>query len=169
MERRKHYRWTGDEPLWLVIFMKGLHIVTALSLVAFIWACFAVFYLNTDPWRIPSQALLRLDRWWYDTPPRAITKAELRKHDGKNPDEPVWLAFNGKVYDVTKGKKHYTAGGGYEFFSGRDASRAFLTGCFKEECLVSDLTNLTPEQEEGVKHWDDFYKKTYHYLGPLVD
>jgi hypothetical protein len=34
---------------------------------------------------------------------------------------------------------------------------------------VPDLTGLTDEQEAGVKHWDEFYKKTYQYLGPLVD
>jgi len=155
--------------MWLVVFMKTLHIITALSVVAFFWTLIAVFYLKTDPWRLPTQVFFRLDRWWYDVPARAITKSELRKHDGKDPNLPVWLAFKGQVYDVTKGKKHYTEGGGYEFFAGRDASRAFLTGCFKEDCLVPDLTGLTDEQEAGVKHWDEFYKKTYQYLGPLVD
>jgi hypothetical protein len=53
---------------------RTLHIVTALSVVAFFWTLIAVFYLRTDPWRIPTQAFLRLDRWWYDVPPRAITK-----------------------------------------------------------------------------------------------
>jgi hypothetical protein len=89
-ERKKLYRWTGDEPLWLVIFMKyervcvsvlsclrTLHIITALSVVAFFWTLIAVLYLRTDPWRIPTQAFLRLDRWWYDVPVRAITKVQI--------------------------------------------------------------------------------------------
>ncbi|KAJ0807086.1 putative cytochrome b5-like heme/steroid binding domain-containing protein [Helianthus annuus] len=34
------------------------------------------------------------------------------------------------VFDVTKGKSHYGKGGGYNHFSGRDASRAFVSGNF---------------------------------------
>ena len=36
--------------------------------------------------------------------------------------------------------------GAYHFFAGRDATRAFVTGCFKPECLVADIDDLTPEQ-----------------------
>lgn len=68
------------------------------------------------------------------------------------------------MFDVTKGARHYgpvrneegeiiwsflmvcEQKGGYHFFAGRDATRAFATGCFKEECLLSDLEGLTPEQ-----------------------
>ncbi len=34
------------------------------------------------------------------------------------------------MYDVTKGKRFYGPGGSYHFFSGTDASRSFVTGCF---------------------------------------
>jgi len=40
---------------------------------------------------------------------------------------------NSQVFDVTKGRKHYGPGGGYSFFSGRDGSRAFVSGDFTEE------------------------------------
>ena len=30
----------------------------------------------------------------------------------------VYLAVLGQVFDVTKGRKHYGTGGGYEFFAG---------------------------------------------------
>ena len=36
----------------------------------------------------------------------------------------------GKVFDVSKGAKHYGKGGAYRGFTGRDASRAFVSGDF---------------------------------------
>ncbi|KAJ3138521.1 hypothetical protein HK100_012485 [Physocladia obscura] len=36
-----------------------------------------------------------------------LTEAELRQYDGSDPAKPVYVAINGKVYDVTAGKKHY--------------------------------------------------------------
>lgn len=42
------------------------------------------------------------------------------------------LSILGEVFDVSKGAKHYGRGGGYQGFTGRDASRAFVTGDFTE-------------------------------------
>ncbi|KAI5652352.1 hypothetical protein M9H77_29539 [Catharanthus roseus] len=36
------------------------------------------------------------------------------------------------VFDVSKGKSHYGAGGGYNHFAGRDASLAFVSGNFTD-------------------------------------
>ena len=41
------------------------------------------------------------------------------------------LALLGVVYDVSRGKEYYGPGGGYSFFAGRDASRAYVTGKFE--------------------------------------
>ena len=54
------------------------------------------------------------------------------------------LAVLGEVFDVSKGAKHYAPGMGYSFFTGRDGSRAFVTGDFTEAGLVDDLTGLSP-------------------------
>lgn len=59
------------------------------------------------------------------------------KYDGSNPNTPIYLALNGTIYDVTAGRSMYGPGGSYHFFAGRDASRAFVTGCFD--------TDLTPD------------------------
>lgn len=40
----------------------------------------------------------------------------------------VRLAILGQVFDVTKGRRHYGKDGGYSFFAGKDASRAYVTG-----------------------------------------
>lgn len=38
----------------------------------------------------------------------------------------------GEVFDVSKGAKHYGKGGPYEGFTGKDASRSFVSGDFSE-------------------------------------
>lgn len=55
------------------------------------------------------------------------------------------MGFSGDVFDVTKGKGWYTPGGSYHFFAGRDAARAYATGCFKEH-LTHDLRGLSDHQ-----------------------
>lgn len=65
--------------------------------------------------------------------PQEFTDEDLKKYDGTNPDLPIYLAINGTIYDVSNGRKHYGPGGSYRFFAGCDASRAFVTNCFKED------------------------------------
>lgn len=81
--------------------------------------------------------------------PRAYTDEELKAYDGSDPDKPILLAINGTVYDVSNGRRHYGPGGSYHFFSGADASRAFVTNCFKEDitpdmvCYIHQITVLS--------------------------
>lgn len=87
--------------------------------------------------------------------------------DQLNSDKNVLLlALLGKVYDVTKGAKHYGPGGSYQFFVGRDASRAFITGEFSKD-LNDNLDGLDDSQIAGLFEWLDFYEKTYTFLGYL--
>ena len=51
----------------------------------------------------------------------------------------------GDVYDVSAGRLHYGVGGPYHFFAGRDASRAYVTGCFKTH-LTHDTRGLSETQ-----------------------
>lgn len=67
---------------------------------------------------------------------RIFTTSELKQYTGEDPDKPIYLAILGQVFDVTKGKEHYGKGGGYGFFSGRDGTRAFVTGDFTEKGTV---------------------------------
>jgi hypothetical protein len=52
---------------------------------------------------------------------------------------------SGDVYDVSANRRVYGPGGGYGFFSGKDAARAFVTGCFKDD-LTHDVRGLDPNQ-----------------------
>jgi predicted heme/steroid binding protein len=62
-----------------------------------------------------------------------LTDEELRAYDGTDPSKPIYLALNGTIYDVSSNPKTYGPGGSYHFFAGRDAARAYLTGCFQED------------------------------------
>lgn len=46
---------------------------------------------------------------------KQFSAEELSKYNGTNPDLPIYLAFEGKVYAVTAGKKYYEKGGSYHF------------------------------------------------------
>jgi predicted heme/steroid binding protein len=62
-----------------------------------------------------------------------LTDTELAQYDGTDPTKPIYLALNGTIYDVSSNPDTYGPGGSYHFFAGRDAARAFLTGCFQED------------------------------------
>lgn len=67
---------------------------------------------------------------------RKLTKADMVT---------LQIAILGDVYDVTEGRRIYGPGGYYSFFSGRDASRAYVTGCFKTH-LTYDVRDFDDQQ-----------------------
>lgn len=62
-----------------------------------------------------------------------LTPAQLSLYNGTDPSLPIYLAVNGTVFDVSANRAIYGPGGSYNFFAGRDATRAFVTGCFQED------------------------------------
>lgn len=106
-------------------------------LVTMVVAAVAVSYYTTSgesltygykPWFLNANKL----QAWYNGPVQ-VTLEELARHDGRNPDLPLWIAVNGTVFDVSSGRRMYGPGGSYSVFAGRDATRAFVTGCFVED------------------------------------
>jgi predicted heme/steroid binding protein len=73
--------------------------------------------------------------------PVHLTPAELSLYNGTDPSLPIYLAVNGSIFDVSANPMIYGPGGSYNFFAGRDASRAFVTGCFKED-LTTDMSGV---------------------------
>lgn len=59
--------------------------------------------------------------------------------------------------------------GGYSFFSGKDASRAFVKGDFLNN-LSEDVSDFTAEEFKGLVEWRDFYveSKVRSEIGRLV-
>lgn len=98
----------------------------------------------------------RLREWKNAIKPQVhLTDMELLQYDGTNPSKPIYLALNGTIYDVSVSPQTYGPGGSYHFFAGRDAARAFLTGCFQEDA-VPDLRGvermflpIDPEEKEN--------------------
>ncbi|KAJ5167474.1 uncharacterized protein N7482_006255 [Penicillium canariense] len=74
----------------------------------------------------------------YLTGPVNLTPVELSLYNGSDPSLPIYLAVNGSIFDVSANPLVYGPGGSYNFFAGRDATRAFVTGCFEED-LTPDL------------------------------
>lgn len=106
-----------------------------------------------------------------DTKPKGLvllTEEELSKHDGSDPNVPVYLSILGRIYDVDKGRQHYEVGSGYNVFAGRDSTPSFVTGEFSREKATDDVKGLSPEEMLGVKEWLDFYRKDYIYVGKLI-
>lgn len=97
--------------------------------------------------------------------PNLFTPDELKKFSG---ERGLYLSIMGKVYDVGNENKHYKAGAEYHSFTGRDASRAFVTGDFTESGLTDELLDLSPEELKSLSDWAKFYKRQYKYKGKLV-
>ena len=70
-----------------------------------------------------------------------LTDAQLLRYNGEIEGLPIYLALNGTIYDVTSNPRIYGPGGMYSVFSGRDASRGFVTGCFAVD-NVPDLRGV---------------------------
>lgn len=51
-----------------------------------------------------------------------FTVEELKKFDGSNPDLPIYMAYNGDVYDVTAGREFYQTDGPYHDLAGKDST-----------------------------------------------
>jgi predicted heme/steroid binding protein len=58
-----------------------------------------------------------------DSELRKFTPTELKKYDGSDPNLPIYLAYNGDVYDITPGKKFYIVGGPYHDLAGKDSTK----------------------------------------------
>ncbi|KAJ5901612.1 hypothetical protein N7495_002140 [Penicillium taxi] len=98
------------------------------------------FLYGYRPWytRWPNNILTQLK---FQNGPVNLTPAELALFNGVDESLPIYLAVNGSIFDVSANPRIYGPGGGYNFFSGRDATRAFVTGCFDED-LTPDMTGV---------------------------
>ena len=68
--------------------------------------------------------------------PLQLTPTELSLYNGTDAGLPIYLSINRTVFDVSAGRHTYGPGGSYSAFAGKDATRAFVTGCFAEDSTL---------------------------------
>uniref|UniRef100_A0A7S0JKE6 Cytochrome b5 heme-binding domain-containing protein n=1 Tax=Calcidiscus leptoporus TaxID=127549 RepID=A0A7S0JKE6_9EUKA len=93
----------------------------------------------------------------------ALTLEELAEYDGRelpgtNGHSPLFLAIRGRIYDVTAGAAFYGPGRSYHKLVGKDATRAFCTGCLEPDCLISSVEGLTDSQQKEAERWIELYE-----------
>lgn len=76
------------------------------------------------------------------------------RYNGEDPTLPIYVAVNGSVFDVSSNPVTYGPGGGYGFFAGRDAARAYVSGCFAED-LTWDLRGVEEQFIKGAERDED--------------
>ena len=96
-----------------------------------------------------------------------MTLQQLKVYDGLSEDceGRICVAVNGKIFDVTKGKRFYGPGGPYSGFAGRDASRGLAT--FSVEPVsddYDDLSDLKPGEMEQVQEWELQFRYNRFYV-----
>ena len=100
---------------------------------------------------------------------REYSISELNCYNGSNGT--IYIALNGKIFDVTKDKKQFDSSGCYKMLAGRDASRAFATLSFDVNSLRSDyddLSDLNDIQRGNLEEWEKIYTEKYNIVGKLV-
>lgn len=159
-------------------------------------SCALSYYLTSEssliwgyhPWFANPSAVMQ-----YLKGPIHLTPEELALYDGSDETKPIYLAINGTIFDVSAGRNTYGPGGSYSVFAGRDATRAFVTGCFLEdrtsdlrgaeeiylavEDLEEDLSSgerkkrAEKERRDAkrkvageVQNWENFYKNSKKYF-----
>ncbi|VVT55072.1 uncharacterized protein SAPINGB_P004413 [Magnusiomyces paraingens] len=109
-----------------------------------------------------------------------FSDAELALYDGEaiheaavaNSPYKILIALNGTVFDVSGSPETYGPGGPYHGFAGRDAARAFVTGCFSNPAeYTHDMRGLDPTlAQETVTGWTRFFDTNHKYwrVGTVV-
>ena len=93
----------------------------------------------------------------------SLTLEELSEYDGRLlPDSTeraaVLLAIKGRIYDVSAGQAFYGPGRSYHKLTGKDATRAFCTGCLDAACLISSTRGLSAKQLREADRWIELYE-----------
>ncbi|KAF9008831.1 cytochrome b5-like heme/steroid binding domain-containing protein [Cyathus striatus] len=142
------------------------HEVGLLGLMKFIVYCIIFlalagkFITGSYTWEYQSK-WTQLKTYW-PTNQRLFSERLLAEYDGSVEGRPIYLAIDGDVYDVSKGRS-YQPGGSYHILAGVDAARAFGTGCFKEH-RTHDTRGMSDDELRGLQHWKNFYAEHKDYI-----
>jgi len=99
-----------------------------------------------------------------------LTLEQLGRFRGEN-GGPVYVAVDGKVFDVSESRAMYGPGGSYHVFAGRDATRALAMGSTREEDVLArpgDVAGLSTSQLVALDAWLDRLEGKYPVVAVLV-
>ena len=157
---------------------------TQLILILVISVCSAIFmvWLEGDKKVNPMQGSGFMKGYKKpDIPPKSMKElVTLEKRDTKLPlidlkelalkngqkDTP-WVCVKGVIYDVSANEV-YKEKGGYNLFSGKDASYSLATMLF-DKIDDRDWRKCTKEQLECLDEWTYYYKDRYKIVGYLKE
>lgn len=104
----------------------------------------------------------------YIEPKDFWTEEELKQYDGTlDPEGPILMAVNGKVFNVYKGRHFYGPGCEYHIFAGRDATRLLAKGKLEEETMEERQKDLTMAERATLQGWMWTFESKYQVVGKL--
>ena len=107
------------------------------------------------------------ERKYHCLPERPYAAAELAAYDGRDADRPILLAADGAVFNVSRGREYYGAGGCYHALAGRDSSRLLAKGRLEPESAAELTEPLRRDELETLREWRELFEFKYVRLGPL--
>jgi len=104
----------------------------------------------------------------YIQPREFWNEQDLKPYDGsQDPDGPILLAANGKVFNVYKGRHFYGPGCEYHLFAGRDATRLLAKGKLEEETEEEKGKKLNMGERATLQGWMWTIESKYDVVGQL--
>ncbi|MBA0811666.1 hypothetical protein Gohar_003542, partial [Gossypium harknessii] len=97
-----------------------------------------------------------------------LTPQQLIQFNGSDPSKPIYVAINGRIYDVTAGKSFYGPGGAYAMFAGKDASRALAKMSKNEEDVCPNLDGLSEKEMDVLNDWVKKFEAKYPVVGRVI-
>ncbi|XP_017050031.1 membrane steroid-binding protein 2 [Drosophila ficusphila] len=88
-----------------------------------------------------------------------LTQKELTAFDGSNPDQPIYTAVNGMIYDLSPGREKFSSHGPYSFLAGCDANKVLNIACGSMGVCAPDVIN----------RWERSLKAEFNVIGLLID
>ncbi|KAI7804775.1 neudesin isoform X1 [Triplophysa rosa] len=98
-------------------------------------------------------------------PVRLFTEEELKRYDGSEDGQPIYMAIKGVVFDVTTGKEFYGEGAPYNALVGKDSTRAVAKMSLDPADLTHDTMGLTEKQLQSL---EQIFTGTYKAKYPIV-
>ncbi|GAX78734.1 hypothetical protein CEUSTIGMA_g6171.t1 [Chlamydomonas eustigma] len=112
--------------------------------------------------------LQKLDVVGQVVPLRNLTLEELAKHNGSNCDQfPLYLAIQGVVFNVMKGKDFYGPDGVYPF-AGHECARALALMSTEIKDCNANIEGLSSSEMETLRDWKARFSNKYPIVGKIA-